>query len=158
MPAANAHRLGGAIGAIVAVQDTAGQVLLVWQTSGPFAGHWLLPGGAVERDEGIVGAAARELHEETGLVLVGARLVAQYQVRSRPPGAYDIGVFVYTGTATGRLIAEPGSEARWFDPRALRDPHPALRRELLDAGIRADDAGAIEAALAAAGIAMERLG
>ena len=145
------------VGALVAVQDTLGRVLLVWQTGGPFAGHWLLPGGSVERDEGIVAAAARELHEETGLVLADARLVALYQVRSDPPGAYDVVLFLYAGSATGTLSAEPGSEATWWDPATLRDPHPALRRELRDSGIGADDPATIATALVTAGIAMERL-
>lgn len=146
------------VGALVAVQDDGGRVLLVWQTGGPFAGHWLLPGGSVERDEGVAAAAERELREETGLQLIDPRPVACYQIRSIPSGAYDVVLVLYAGTATGSLSAEPGSQARWWDPAELADPHPALRRELRDAGIGDDDPAAIAAALAAAGISLERLG
>ncbi|HUQ16648.1 MAG TPA: NUDIX hydrolase [Candidatus Saccharimonadales bacterium] len=150
-------RPAGRLGAIVLVQDADGRVLLVRQPGGPFAGAWLLPGGTVERDEGIVAAAARELHEETGLVLAEPRLVAQYQVWSEPPGGYDIALFCYRGSATGVLAQEAGGRARWWDPGILDDPHPVLRQELHDAGIRSDDPAAIAAALAAAGTRMERL-
>ncbi|GAC1698265.1 MAG: hypothetical protein NVS9B6_08130 [Candidatus Limnocylindrales bacterium] len=153
MPSGAAPRLG----AIVVVQAADGRILLVRQRGGPFAGAWLLPGGRVERDEGIVAAAARELHEETGLILVGPELVAQYQVRSEPPGRFDIALFCYRGSATGVLAPEAGGAARWWDPGMLVEPHPALRQELHDAGIGADDPAAVAAALAAAGIVMERL-
>ncbi len=146
------------VGALVALQDPGGRILLVRQRGGPFAGAWLLPGGGARRDEGIVGAAARELHEETGLILAAARLVACYQVRHGPPGALDVVLFLYRGSATGSVTAEAGSEARWWDLAALADPHPALRRELRDCDIGADDPAAIDAALAVAGIVMERLG
>ncbi len=66
-------------------------------------------------------------------------------------------VLLYRGPATGTLVAEAGSDARWFAVEAIPDPHPALRRQLLDAGVGHDDRAAIEAALAAADVEMERL-
>src|SRR5205807_4493728 len=57
---------GPQVSAIVGCVDDAGRVLIVKQTSGPFAGSWLLPGGTVERNERLEDAARRELFEETG--------------------------------------------------------------------------------------------
>ncbi|HVR88533.1 MAG TPA: NUDIX hydrolase [Candidatus Limnocylindria bacterium] len=151
---------GGAspsVGAIAAIRDDRGRVLLVRQLRGPFAGAWLLPGGGVERDEGVVHAVARELREETGLTLAGAHFVACYQVMSEPPGAFDITVFMYAGDASGALTAEAGGDVRWFAPGGIPDPHPMLLRQLADAGIASAGAAAIDASLAAAGIRVERL-
>ena len=145
------------IGALVIAVDANGRVLLVWQKGGPFAGHWLAPGGTVERDEGIAAAAARELREETGLILGGSLLRTVYQVRSARPGTFDVVLFIFTGSVAGRIAAEAGSDVRWWDPAAVPDPHPVLRRQLRDVGIGSDDPSAIDAALAAAGITMERL-
>jgi len=154
MPASGAP----AVGAIALVRDDTGRVVLVWQTSGPFAGSWLLPGGQVESGEGVGQAAARELREETGLTATDGRLLLTYRTSSDPPGAYDLTVFLYELAAGGELAAEGGSRVGWFEPGALEDPHPTLRRALADAHIRTDDDAAIAAALAAAGIRMERLG
>ncbi|HEV2251204.1 MAG TPA: NUDIX hydrolase [Candidatus Limnocylindria bacterium] len=154
MAARGAHP---SVGAIALVRDPRGRVLLVWQRSGPFAGSWLLPGGGVERDEGVGHAVARELREETGLEAGGGTVVATYQTRSEPPGEYDMTVFMYALSADGELRPERGSKVQWFDVDTIPDPHPALRRQLFDAAVRVDDSAAIDRALAAAGIRMERL-
>jgi len=46
-----------------------GRVLLVKRAHEPLAGHWSLPGGAVEVGETLEGCLVREMVEETGLVV-----------------------------------------------------------------------------------------
>jgi len=142
------------IAAIAVIRDERGRVLLVKQPGGPFAGSWLLPGGRAGDDESAAHALARELREETGLTMQDATYVAGYRTSG---DGYDLTVLMYRGPATGTLVPERGSDARWFDVDAIPDPHPALRRQLLDAGIGRGENAAIRAALAAAGIGMERV-
>jgi 8-oxo-dGTP diphosphatase len=142
------------LAAIALIEDARGRVLLVKQRGGPFAGSWLLPGGRAADDESAAHALVREVREETGLTLTNATYVAGYRTSGDD---YDVTVLMYRGPATGELAPEPGSEARWFDRGAIPEPHPALRRQLFDAGGRTDDPLAIEVALSEAGITMERL-
>jgi 8-oxo-dGTP diphosphatase len=142
------------IAAIALIRDDRGRVLLVKQIGGLFAGSWLLPGGRAGDDESAVHALVREVREETGLTMTDAAYVAGYRTSGE---GYDLTVLMYRGPATGTLVAERGSDARWFEIQAIPDPHPALRRQLFDAGIGRDDSDAIESALQGAGIEMARL-
>lgn len=137
--------------AIALIRDERGRVLLVKQTGGPFAGAWLLPGGRAGDDESAVHALVREVREETGLELSDVSFSRGYDVSGED---YDLTVLLYAGSATGSLAAERGSDARWFAPADIPDPHPALRRQLLDAGVGLDDEAGVTAALVDAGIRM----
>jgi 8-oxo-dGTP pyrophosphatase MutT (NUDIX family) len=63
------------LGAAAAIFDEHGRVLLVKHSYRRM--NWELPGGAVEAREGVVDAAVREVHEETGL-----RVIAQHLTRA----------------------------------------------------------------------------
>ena len=52
---------------VLTVRDEALQVLTIRRGEEPFLGSWALPGGFLRPDEGLHGAAVRELSEETGL-------------------------------------------------------------------------------------------
>jgi ADP-ribose pyrophosphatase YjhB (NUDIX family) len=142
------------VAAIALITDERGRVLLVKQSGGPFAGSWLLPGGRAGDDESAVHALVREVREETGLTMTDARYVAGYRTSG---DGYDLTVLMYRGPATGTLVPERGSDARWFDVSAIPAPHPALRLELRDAGIWTGDPADIAEALREAGIEMTAL-
>ena len=142
------------IAAIALIRDDRGRVLLVKQRGGPFAGSWLLPGGRAGDGESAIHALVREVREETGLTLTDATYLTGYHATG---DGYDLNLLMYRGPADGELVPERGSDARWFDVDAIPDPHPALRRQLFDAGVGADDPAAIDAGLASAGIMMETL-
>lgn len=61
----------------VVVRD--GAVLLVKRANEPLAGHWSVPGGAVERGETLEEAVIRELREETGLTVAVLELVEAFE-------------------------------------------------------------------------------
>ena len=128
---------GRRITAIVACVDASGRVLLVKQIAGPYAGAWLLPGGGVDDGESIEEGLRREMREETGLELTDVERVASYLVDERTQDFKAL-VHLFRAKADGDPQAEHGSAVRW----ALATDsgfHPALRRELADAGLRVDD-------------------
>ena len=55
------------IGAVILMSETS--VVLVRRAQEPLAGRWSLPGGAVELGEPLRAAVAREVLEETGLLV-----------------------------------------------------------------------------------------
>jgi 8-oxo-dGTP diphosphatase len=70
-------RLIPCVGAIV--HDDSGRLLLVQRANPPSAGCWTIPGGRVEPGETDQAAVAREVAEETGLVVEPLQLVGTVQ-------------------------------------------------------------------------------
>jgi ADP-ribose pyrophosphatase YjhB (NUDIX family) len=141
--------------AVVACVDDAGRVLLVKQRAGPFSGAWLLPGGGVDGGETIEDAVRREMREETGCELEDLLHVAAYEVDERTQDFKAL-VHLYRGTAVGEPRAEDGSAVRWASPTES-GYHPALRRELADAGLRAEDDAALENAMSQTAVSVRRV-
>ena len=55
------------VGAVILMDD--GRVVLVRRKYDPLAGQWSLPGGGLEVGEALQAGTAREIHEETGLIV-----------------------------------------------------------------------------------------
>ncbi len=107
------------VGAIV--RDDHGRLLVVRRAHAPAAGTWSLPGGRVEPGESDADAVAREVWEETGLVVRPGELVGTVQ-RPGPDGAvYEI--FDYAAElVSGQLRpATDATDARWVGDGELLD-------------------------------------
>ena len=81
------------VGAVVVHED---RVLLVRRGSEPLKGHWTLPGGVLEVGETLVEGVAREVCEETGLLVEPLELVELLDRIHHEEGRED-------GRETGRV-------------------------------------------------------
>ncbi len=105
------------VGAIVT--DADGRLLLVQRGHEPEAGRWSLPGGRVKPGESDADAVAREVREETGLVVAPGRLVGSVG-RPGPAGTvYHIHDYA-AAVIGGRLVAgDDAADARWIGQAEL---------------------------------------
>ncbi|RYU14104.1 NUDIX hydrolase [Nocardioides iriomotensis] len=110
------------VGAVVT--DGAGRFLLVLRGREPARGLWSIPGGKVEPGESDAEATAREVLEETGLVVEVLDLVG-YVERPAPGGAtyaindYRCRLAPGTDPASARA-GDDADDVGWFDEAALR--------------------------------------
>jgi 8-oxo-dGTP diphosphatase len=98
-------------------------VLLIRRKEEPFKGCWALPGGYVNENEPLDRAAARELHEETGLTVSVSKLeqLGAFGDPGRDPRGHTVTVVFMTFRAAETSI-NPGDDAthaEWVPLRAL---------------------------------------
>ena len=99
------------VGAVIKNRD--GRLLLIRRGHEPGARLWSLPGGRIEPGETDQQAVAREILEETGLIVTCGRLLGTAELPG-PAGAV-IDVSDYMAVVTGGELA-PGDDAadvRW---------------------------------------------
>ena len=115
-----------AVGAVIV---DAGRVLLVRRGTEPLKGHWSLPGGALEVGESLTGGLAREVREETGLLVEPVELVELldriHREGERVRFHYVIADYLCRVTGGALRAATDADEARWTEP-AEWNSHSAL--------------------------------
>ncbi len=121
------------VGAIV---HDDGRLLLVRRANPPAAGTWTIPGGKVEPGEDDATAVAREVAEETGLVVEVGRLVGQVE-RDAPGGDVfvirDYECTLAQGSPTDAVAGDDADDVTWVDLDGLaRLPLAPLLRQTLD--------------------------
>jgi ADP-ribose pyrophosphatase YjhB (NUDIX family) len=115
------------VGARVILRDPAGRVLLIRRTDN---GDWALPAGGVEIGESITETATREVHEETGLIVIGLTPFALYSgkryTRTNEYGhTYQLHSVAFRAEGwTGELVTrtDETTDAGFFPPDALPEP------------------------------------
>ncbi|MDP3046931.1 MAG: NUDIX domain-containing protein [Chloroflexota bacterium] len=96
------------------------QVLLVRMNYGPLKGQWVAPGGLVNPDETVLEAAAREVLEESGVVMVPTGVLA---VRHYVTASQNNLLTVVSGRY---LSGEPKPDGRETDGAAFFSANDAL--------------------------------
>ena len=109
------------VGAIV-VQK--GRVLLVRRGQAPLVGEWSLPGGVLECGETLREAAAREISEETGLIVQPGELLGVYERVTRDEAGrvryHYVLIDFLCRVAGGDLKAgSDAADVRWFTSEEL---------------------------------------
>jgi 8-oxo-dGTP pyrophosphatase MutT (NUDIX family) len=85
-----------------ALVESDGCVLLVRRAAwDSLPGRWELPGGKIDRGERVLQGLAREVEEETGLMLTDARQVTTREMIS--PRGNHVREHVYAGSAIGAV-------------------------------------------------------
>jgi len=104
-------------GVVIEVVNGEPCVLLARRGRPPGAGRWSLPGGRVERGETLAAAVARELLEETGLVVEVGPLV---EVVELIDAAHHYVILDYACARAGGALA-PGDDAEAVEMVPIRD-------------------------------------
>lgn len=96
------------VGVAAIVFDAEGRVLLVERAKPPSVGRWTVPGGRLEGFETLAQGVAREVREETGLIVEVGALAC---VLERFGDDYHFVILDYLARVIGGTLAA-GSDAR----------------------------------------------
>jgi 8-oxo-dGTP diphosphatase len=102
------------LAASAVVVDSAGRVLLVRREHEPEAGCWTFPGGRVEPSESLRDAAAREVLEETGLVVSVEHGLGRLDLPSGSGDVYEIHDFLAFVVSGDPAAGDDASDVGWF--------------------------------------------
>ena len=132
------------IGSALLVRDEANRILLGKRNKDPQRGSWVIPGGKIHAFESIAEAAARELEEETGLLVSVGEHFNVYEIIN-PPNEHRIVIYSWGKVVGGEPKASDDiSELKFFELDELGEVPvtPLVRRVLVDAGYVLDRAQA----------------
>ena len=105
------------VGAVI--KDEAGRLLLIKRGHEPAAGLWSIPGGRIEAGESDAGALAREVREETGLVVVVGRLLGTVERPGLDGAVLDIRDYVAVPAGGELMAGDDAADACWADPELM---------------------------------------
>jgi len=128
------------VGSALLVRDEANRILLGKRNKDPQRGSWVIPGGKIHAFESIAEAAARELREETGLIVEVGEHFNVYEIIN-PPNEHRIVIYSWGRVVSGE--ARPSddiSELKFFELDELGEVPvtPLVSRVLADAGFILD--------------------
>jgi len=128
------------VGSALLVRNEANQILLGKRNKDPLRGSWVIPGGKIHAFESIAEAAARELREETGLIVEVGEHFNVYEIIN-PPNEHRIVIYSWGKVVSGEVRpSDDISELRFFELDELGEVPvtPLVRRVLADAGFLLD--------------------
>lgn len=97
-----------------------GQVLLLQRNHEPYEGHWVLPGGIVERRESARTACEREVAEEVGIEVSAEEFIDLYDNPGRDPrGNVSAAFHCVPIDDTNPQPREEAQAVKLFDPDDL---------------------------------------
>lgn len=115
------------VGAVVVDE---GRVLLIRRGNEPMKGHWSLPGGMLELGESLTDGVAREVREETGLMVELVELIELldriHREGERVRYHYVIADYLCRVVGGALRAASDADAARWVE-RAEWNSHSALK-------------------------------